>query len=69
MYWDNTRVGLRQNKLKSLKVAQVKDELGGDEDDGCDVDFKLLGGFGDWWTNKLTDIGGCRVAFVTENWY
>ena len=24
------------NKLKSLKVAQVKDEMNGDEDDGCD---------------------------------
>ena len=24
------------NKLKSLKVAQVKDEMDGDEDDGCD---------------------------------
>ena len=26
-----------QNKLKSLKVAQVKDEMDDDEDDGCDV--------------------------------
>ena len=25
------------NKLKSLKVAQVKDEMDDDEDDGCDV--------------------------------
>ena len=25
------------NKLKSLKVAQVKDEMDGDEDDGYDV--------------------------------
>ena len=25
------------NKLKSLKVAQVKDEMDVDEDDGCDV--------------------------------
>ena len=25
-----------QNKLKSLKVAQVKDEMDEDEDDGCD---------------------------------
>ena len=37
------------------------------------IDFKLLGGFGDGQTDgrtdKLTDIGGCRVAFVTENWY
>ena len=24
------------NKLKSLKVAQVKDEMDDDEDDGCD---------------------------------
>ena len=24
------------NKLKSLKVAQVKDEMNDDEDDGCD---------------------------------
>ena len=23
------------NKLKSLKVAQLKDEMDGDEDDGC----------------------------------
>ena len=26
-----------ENKLKSLKVAQVKDEIDDDEDDGCDV--------------------------------
>ena len=25
-----------KNKLKSLKVAQVKDEMDDDEDDGCD---------------------------------
>ena len=25
------------NKLKSLKVAQVKDDMDVDEDDGCDV--------------------------------
>ena len=25
-----------ENKLKSLKVAQVKDEMDGGEDDGCD---------------------------------
>ena len=25
-----------QNKLKSLKVAQVKDEMDDDKDDGCD---------------------------------
>ena len=25
------------NKMKSLKVAQVKDEMDGDEDDGCDL--------------------------------
>ena len=28
---------VRINKLKSLKVAQVKDEMDDDEDDGCDV--------------------------------
>ena len=33
------KVGLNHNKLKSLKVAQVKDEMDGDEDDGCDVVF------------------------------
>ena len=27
----------KQNKLKSLKVAQVKDEMDGDDDDGIDV--------------------------------
>ena len=35
-----------------------------------DDDFKLLRGFGNGWTdrltNKQTDIGGCRVAFATE---
>ena len=35
-----------------------------------DDDFKLLRGFDDkWmnsWTNKRTDIGECRVAFMTE---
>ena len=25
-----------KNKLKSLKVAQVKDEMDDDEDDGCE---------------------------------
>ena len=25
-----------KNKLKSLKVAKVKDEMDGDKDDGCD---------------------------------
>ena len=30
-------------------------------------DFQLLGGFGDWLTDELMDIGGCRVAFATEN--
>ena len=29
--------GWELNKLKSLKVAQVKDEMDGDEDDGCDI--------------------------------
>ena len=28
--------GCLQNKLKSLKVAQVKDEMDNDEDDGWD---------------------------------
>ena len=28
---------LLQNKLKSLKVAQVKDEMDDDEDDGYDI--------------------------------
>ena len=27
----------KMNKLKSLKVAQVKDEMDDDEEDGCDV--------------------------------
>ena len=39
------------------------------------IDFKLFGGFGNWQTDgrmdgqtdELTDIGGCRVAFATEN--
>ena len=30
---------LKDNKLKSLKVAQVKDEMDGDEDDGRNVVF------------------------------
>ena len=29
------REAFQKNKLKSLKVAQVKDEMDGDEDDGC----------------------------------
>ena len=29
--------GSHPNKLKSLKVAQVKDEMDGDDDDGIDV--------------------------------
>ena len=29
-------LGLLLNKLKSLKVAKVKDEMDGDEDAGCD---------------------------------
>ena len=33
---DNNAWSYRGNKLKSLKVAQVKDEIDGDEDDGCD---------------------------------
>ena len=32
-----------------------------------DVDFKLLRGFGYRQTHAITDIGECRVAFVTEN--
>ena len=32
-----------------------------------DDDFKLLRGFGNGQTNERTDIGGCRVAFATEN--
>ena len=31
-----TLFDLTSNKLKSLKVAQVKDEMDDDEDDGCD---------------------------------
>ena len=31
-----------------------------------DDDFKLLRGFADRLTDKQTDIGNCRVAFVTE---
>ena len=42
---------------------------------GWMIDFKLFGGFGfrrtdgqtDKQTNKWTDIGGCRVTFMTEN--
>ena len=30
------REAFKNNKLKSLKVAQVKDEMDDDEDDGCD---------------------------------
>ena len=30
-------------------------------------DFKLLRGFGNRRTDERTDIGGCRVAFTTEN--
>ena len=30
------------NKLKSLKVTQVKDEKDGDEDDSCDVVFDVV---------------------------
>ena len=32
-----------------------------------DDDFKLLRGFGCRQTDRLTDIGECRVAFATEN--
>ena len=32
----NHYTGCPRNKLKSLKVAQLKDEMDGDEDDGCD---------------------------------
>ena len=31
------------------------------------IDFERLVGFDDGQTNRLTDIGGCRVAFATEN--
>ena len=31
------QLSLTYNKLKSLKVAQVKDEMYDYEDDGCDV--------------------------------
>ena len=31
-----TDVDISKNKLKSLKVAQVKDEMDDDEADGCD---------------------------------
>ena len=31
------------------------------------IDFQLFGGFGDGRTDRRTDIGGCRVAFATEN--
>ena len=30
-------LNLLKNKLKSLKVAQLKDEMDDDKDDGCDV--------------------------------
>ena len=30
-------INFNYNKLKSLKVAQVKDEMDVDEDDGCDA--------------------------------
>ena len=33
----NNALKLLKNKMKSLKVTQVKDEMDGDEDDGCDV--------------------------------
>ena len=33
------RVAFMTYKLKSLKVTQVKDEMDGDEDHGCDVVF------------------------------
>ena len=32
------------NKLKSLKVTQVKDEIVDDEDDGCDGVYVMLHG-------------------------
>ena len=36
------------------------------------IDFMLFWGFGDGQTdrqtNERTDIGGCRVAFATENY-
>ena len=35
------------NKLKSLKVAQVKDEMDDDEDDGCDVVMVCVMSHGD----------------------
>ena len=31
------------------------------------IDFMLFGGFGNGLTDERTDIGGCRVAFATEN--
>ena len=31
-----------KNKLKSLKVAQVKDEMDNDEDDGCEGVFNVM---------------------------
>ena len=67
------------NKLKSLKVAKLKDEggcEGGDEsDEGCDedadegsmIDTERLGVFGDRLMNDRTDIGNCRVSFASEN--
>ena len=33
----HVRIEQMNNKLKSLKVAQVKDDMDVDEDDGCDV--------------------------------
>ena len=30
------------------------------------IDFKLFGGFGIRQTDRQTDIGGCRVTFMTE---
>ena len=35
---------IQENKLKSLKVAQVKDEMGDDEDDGCECVSDVA-----WW--------------------
>ena len=40
------------NKLKSLKVAQVKDEMDVDEDDGCDGVWDVVWDVGCdvvWW--------------------
>ena len=33
----NSPCNVELNKLKSLKVAQVKDEMDDHEDDGCDA--------------------------------